>query len=188
MSIRASVRRYLPGILGIICTFNLGRAAIVDSSAAGFTVKNAVTVSKSPEEVYARMLEVGKWWSAAHTFSGKSMNLSIDASANGCFCEKLEGGGSVRHLTVVFADPGKTLRMVGGLGPLQSMAVEGTMTWSLAKSGNGTTIEMIYTVGGYHPGGLQSIARPVDGVLLDQLLRLRNYIEKGDPKIDAEKK
>jgi hypothetical protein len=36
--------------------------------------------------------------------------------------------GGVRHMQVVYVDPGKTLRMIGGLGPLQSMAATGSMT------------------------------------------------------------
>ena len=64
--------------------------------------------------------DVGLWWDSSHTFSGNAENLSIDDKAGGCFCENLENGGSVRHLEVVFVDPGKTLRMIGGLGPLSS--------------------------------------------------------------------
>jgi hypothetical protein len=99
----------------------------------------------------------------------------------------LEGGGSVRHLVVVYAEPGKTLRMAGALGPLQSMAVAGSLTWSLSKADNGTKAELTYTVGGYSPGGLQSLAAPVDKVLLNQLTRLKNYVETGKPEEESQK-
>jgi hypothetical protein len=163
------------------------RADVIDSSAHGFTVKNTTHIGANADDVYRHLLEVGKWWNPSHTFSGNSENLSIETTANGCFCEKLEGGGTVRHLVVVFAAPGKTLRMAGALGPLQSMAVSGSLTWSLSKAENGTTLELMYTVGGYRPGGLQSLAPIVDKVLLNQLLRLKSYVERGTPDADSQR-
>jgi uncharacterized protein YndB with AHSA1/START domain len=158
------------------------RADVVDSTGSGFTVKNSVLIAATPENVYHHLVaDIGEWWNAAHTYSGNSHNLSIDDKAGGCFCEKLEGGGSVLHLRVVFAAPGKLLRLTGGLGPLQSLAVAGTMTWSLSRSDSGTRVDMSYTVGGYRPQGLQTLAAPVNNVLLEQLLRLKNYVEKGKP-------
>jgi transposase len=118
------------------------------------------------------------WWDSVYTFSGDASNLSIDDRAGGCFCEKLKNGGSVRHLEVVFADPGKTLRMIRGLGPLQAMAVAGNMTWSLSKIDSGTNVKVTYSVGGYRPGGLQKMASLVDKVMFEQLKRLKEYIEK----------
>jgi hypothetical protein len=157
-------------------------AEIVDSSSHGFTVRDTVIIAQLPLDVYRHIVkDVSKWWNSAHTWSGKSGNLSIDDRARGCFCEKLDNGGSVRHMEVVFASPGSTLRMVGGIGPLQAMAVTGTMTWMLSKSGNGTRVEVTYTVGGYHPSGLAFMAKPVDGVLLEQMTRLKSFIEKGKP-------
>jgi len=78
----------------------------------------------------------------------------------------------------VFAEPGQTLRMIGGLGPLQAMAVTGSMTWSLSKTDTGTNVKVTYSVGGYLPGGLQKMAPLVDKVMFEQLKRLKMYIEK----------
>lgn len=162
---------------------NPARAGVLDSSAVGFTVKNVVPVSGTPEDIYRHIVkDVGLWWNSAHTFSKNSKNLSIDDNANACFCEKLENGGNVRHLDVIYAQPGKVLRMRGALGPLQSMAVTGSMTWSLAKTDSGTSVEVIYTVCGYRPGGMQSWASPVDGVLREQMLRLKSFCETGKPE------
>jgi hypothetical protein len=156
---------------------------ILDSTAHGFTVKNVVSVATTPEKVYRQLVaNVGKWWNSAHSWSGDARNLFIDDKADGCFCEKLKSGGSVRHMTVVFADPGKTLRMVGGLGPLQSLAVTGSMTWSFTKGEIGTKVEVTYAVGGYRPGGLGALAVPVDNVLLEQLTRLKKFVETGKPE------
>ena len=103
----------------------------------------------------------------------------------GCFCESLPNGGSVRHLEVVYADPGNALRLIGGLGPLQATATTGAMTWQLAKVDGGTKITLTYTVGGYVPQGLDSWAQAVDGVVGEQLERLARFIETGDPEETA---
>lgn len=154
-------------------------AEVKDSSAIGFTIQDTVIIAADPNDVYhALVTDVGRWWDSVHTFSGNATNLSIDDRAGGCFCEKLENGGSVRHLEVVFVDPGKTLRMIGGLGPLQAMAVTGSMTWSLSKTDSGTNIKVTYSIGGYRPGGLQKMAPLVDKVMSEQLKRLKEYIEK----------
>lgn len=161
------------------CTIH---AEVIDSAANGFTVRGLVEVNTDSANVYRHLVkDIGKWWDPEHTFSGLSKNLSIDAKANGCFCEKLDNGGSVRHMTVVYAMPGKMLRMKGGLGPLQSLGVDGSLTFLLYQSGKGTAVEMSYAAGGYAPGGLQAWAKPVDKVLQNQLKRLKNFIETGKP-------
>jgi uncharacterized protein YndB with AHSA1/START domain len=153
-------------------------ADVLDSAAGGFTVKTVVNIAAPPAQVYRALVEhVGSWWESSHTFSGDAKNLSIEGRAGGCFCERLADGGSVRHLAVVFASPGKTLRMIGGLGPLQDIAVTGVMTWKLSEAAGKTQTEVTYQVGGYSPKGLQDLAPVVDGVLRSQLQRLRRFVE-----------
>ena len=157
-------------------------AEVIDSSANGFTVKLAVTIQAPPADVYHRLIHnVGDWWNSAHTFSGDAHNLSIEEKPMGCFCEKLPGGGSVRHMEVIFLAPGKSLGLSGGLGPLQTMAVAGSMRFQISPAEGGSKLEVTYAVGGYLKAGLDSLAKPVDGVLLEQITRLKNYIEHGDP-------
>ena len=85
-------------------------------------------------------------------------------------------------MTVVFVDRDSTLRMLGGLGPLQSMAVNGSMTFALTESDSGATrLEYEYAVGGYSPDGLEALAEPVDRVQLGQLKRLQRFVETGSP-------
>ncbi len=154
-------------------------AGIVDQSAAGFTVKSAVTVRVAPRDAYRALVQgIAKWWHPGHTFSGSAANLSLDDRPGGCFLEKLPGGGHVRHMAVVFAAPGRTLRLSGGLGPLQGVAASGALTWTFAPADTGTKIEMEYVVGGYAPGGIQAFAAPVDRVLGEQLARLKAFIEE----------
>jgi hypothetical protein len=82
---------------------------------------------------------------------------------------------------VVFAAPGERLRLLGGLGPLQGMGASGPMDFELAADGNGTRLTFRYTVSGFVPDGLDTMAEPVDGVLAGQLGRLAAYLETGDP-------
>src|SRR5690554_1327715 len=118
-----------------------GGAEITEQSVAGFTVKNAVTVKASPDRAYRALVEeIWQWWEASHTFSGDAKNLSIAAMPGGCFCERLANGGGVMHAQVNYVAPGETLRMVGGLGPLQEHAIAGTQTWQFAKSAEGSTV------------------------------------------------
>ncbi len=156
--------------------FNKALAEVVDSSYYGFTIKQEYSINNAADTVYNNLVSyIGKWWDSEHTYSGKAANLWIDAVAGGCFCEKLPDGGSVRHMTVVFANPGKTLRMVGGLGPLQSMAVSAVLTFDLSQDCNNTNVTVTYTVGGYVPGGLQKMAIVVDRVLAQQMKRFTNF-------------
>jgi uncharacterized protein YndB with AHSA1/START domain len=158
------------------------RGDVVDSSTLGFTSKNTLNISAPPKEVYRHLItNIGHWWNPEHTYSGVSQNLYIEPKATGCFCERLNDGGSIQHLTVVYVEPNKTIRMNGALGPLQPMAVAGSFTLSLSEVAGSTKIEATYAAGGYHPKGFQGLAPLVDKVLLLQLTRLKNYVETGKP-------
>jgi uncharacterized protein YndB with AHSA1/START domain len=157
------------------------RAEVVDSAAGGFTVKQTLSVAAPAAKAWAALIDPRSWWDKSHTWSGDAANLSLDAKPNGCFCEKLPGGGGVRHMTVVYAEPRKLLRMSGGLGPLQDLAVSGAMTFKLTEAEGKTTLEMTYKIGGYAPTGLGALATPVDGVLGEQLARWKRKVETGKP-------
>lgn len=148
-------------------------------SAAGFVIVHEVALGASPERAYAAITgELGDWWNLDHTYSGVADNLSLEARAGGCFCEVLPEGGSVEHMRVLFARPGKLLRLHGGLGPLQSMGAAGPMDFALEPTeGGGSMLRFRYSVGGFSPDGLAGIADAVDGVLAEQLLRLQRYLE-----------
>jgi hypothetical protein len=155
-------------------------AAVADSASNGFTVKLELNIQAPPQEVYGRLVHnVGDWWNSMHTFSGDAHNLSIDDKAMGCFCEKLADGGSVRHLEVVNADPGKALVLTGALGPLQSIAAAGSLSIRLSAAGNGTKLAVVYAVAGYLPTGMNAWAAPVDSVLTEQFTRLKSLVETG---------
>jgi uncharacterized protein YndB with AHSA1/START domain len=155
------------------------RAAVADSGANGFTVKISVVIHAAPEEVYQKLVHnVGEWWGSEHTFSGDAHNLTIDDKPMGCWCEKLSTGGA-RHMEVVLAAKGKALVLSGGMGPLQSMAVTGAMSFDFTPDKGGTKLDLTYAVGGYLAAGLNTLAGPVDGVLTAQMGRLKNFVELG---------
>lgn len=158
------------------------RGEVIESTAAGFLVRNTAAINAPPANVYAALTDgVGRWWDPAHTFSHNAHNLSLDAKPGGCFCERLPDGGGVQHMSVVYASPGKLLRLTGAIGPLQEAALAGTMTWSLSQTGDGTTVELSYAVGGFRTGGFRDIPTVVDGVLRGQLARLKALVETGRP-------
>ena len=155
------------------------QAAVTDSTSGGFTVKFEQFVKVQPDSLYSYLSrDIGKWWNPEHTWSGKASNLSIQPWANGCFCEKLDNGGSVRHMIVVYADPGRMLRMEGGIGPLQSLAVTAVMTFVIKQENGFSRITLTYVISGYIPGGTQHWAPIVDRVMGEQFGRLAAWGEK----------
>jgi len=161
---------------------NWAVAEVADASASGFAIKLTLNIQASPDDVYRRLVrDVGDWRDPDHTFSGSSHNLTIEEKPAGCFCEKLPGGGGVRHMEVAYLAPGKQLVLTGALGPLQSLAATGSMTIRFSPLDGGTKLEVAYTVVGYLAAGMNTWAAPVDGVLKLQFTRLKNYAEHGDP-------
>jgi uncharacterized protein YndB with AHSA1/START domain len=165
---------------GLALAIQSASAEVVASSDAGFVIRETAEVPADPAATWQALVAPQKWWNKEHTFSGDAANLYLDAQGGGCFCEKLplkDGtpggrGGSVAHMRVVYADPGKALRMTGALGPLQSEALNGTMTITLKPGGAGTRIVLEYVVGGYMRYKTGEIAPAVDNVLAGQLAGL----------------
>ena len=98
---------------------------------------------------------------------------------NGCFCERLPSARSgVRHLEIVYLDPGKMIRFTGGLGPLQALAVSGAMTVQFTKfDDQATKLDLTYAIGGYVDKGLDKLAPVVDSMLKEQFGRLKSFVE-----------
>ncbi len=166
---------------------------------SGFNVVHIAEVAAGPDVIWKRLIAPRDYWSKAHSWSGTSENFYIDAQANGCFCElfqekgddgKIKTTGSVEHMRVIFAQPGKVLRMQGALGPLQSEAVLGTLTVAIEplKAGGGSKISFSYVVGGYMRYKTSEIAPAVDKVLGEQFKSLISPFaaKPGDePKADG---
>jgi Polyketide cyclase / dehydrase and lipid transport len=152
-------------------------AEVVSIGASGFEVHESVHSSAPASAAYAALINPSRWWNGEHTFSGSAANLTLDARAGGCWCESLPDGGSVEHLHVVYASPGKVLRLRGALGPFQGMPVDGVMTITVKAATDGSDIVMTYAVGGYSKDGFEALAKAADGVLEEQLTRLKKLLD-----------
>ncbi|HEY0661871.1 MAG TPA: SRPBCC family protein [Lysobacter sp.] len=154
-------------------------AEVKDVSASGFTLENSQTVPVDAKTAWNSLVnDIGQWWPKNHTWWGDASKLSIQPRAGGCFCE-LNGEQQAWHMTVTFVDPGKTMRMTGGLGPLQGMGLDGALEWRFAPAdGGGTKITLWYRAGGYTPEDLGKFVPVVDKVQGIQLGGLADFLRK----------
>jgi uncharacterized protein YndB with AHSA1/START domain len=143
------------------------QAEVKEVNASGFTVSHVKTVPASPADVWAALAQPARWWSSAHSWSGDAKNLTLDPQLGGCFCERWSGGGA-EHARVIHIQTGKVLRLRGSLGPLQSEALVGTLTYLITPEGTGTKIIVDYVVGGHASFGVDAVAPAVDGVIGEQ--------------------
>jgi uncharacterized protein YndB with AHSA1/START domain len=146
-------------------------AAVKESADDRISIESVVMAERSPEQMYQLLVKPQRWWDGAHTYSGAASNLRLDARAGGCFCERA-GRGSIEHGRVVYADPGKLLRLDAALGPLQEMAVTGVLTFKLEPDAGGTRITMTYRVAGALAMKGGKLAPAIDQVMTGQLNRL----------------
>ena len=152
------------------------RAEVKDAKPNGFTIENSQVVSVDAKTAWDALVNhVGEWWPKDHTWWGDASKLSIQPRAGGCFCE-IDGPKQAWHMTVTFVDPEQTLRMTGGLGPLQGMGLDGALEWRLAKAEGGTRITLWYRAGGYTPEDLTKFVPVVDQVQGMQLGGLADYL------------
>lgn len=157
------------------------RAEVVDAQPNGFEIKREVEITAPAAKVWASIVQPATWWDSRHTWSGSAANLSLAAASGGCFCERLPNGGSVLHMSTVNAAPNQKLVLFGALGPLQSSGAAGHLAFVLVEADGKTKLTVTYDVGGYFKGGLDKIAAPVDGVLGQQVARLKAQVETGKP-------
>lgn len=148
----------------------------------GFAIIFLDDVKAEPEAIWQSLIMPNIWWSQDHSWSGNSENFYLEPNVNGCFCELLtikdEDGnkdetGAVEHMRIIHINKNKVLRMTGALGPLQSEAVNGTLTIALQSNGDGTTkVSFSYIVGGYMRYKVEEISSAVDNVIGEQFNNL----------------
>jgi uncharacterized protein YndB with AHSA1/START domain len=168
----------LPIALAALCLSRMASADVTDASASGFTLENVREVPVSADVAFKALVEdVNRWWPRDHTWWGDASTLSIEPRAGGCFCERA-GAQQALHMQVTYVDPGRTLRMVGGLGPLQGMGLHGALEFRLAPAATEghTSITLFYRVGGYTPDDLSKFAPAVDRVQALQLGGLATHL------------
>ncbi|MFN9717451.1 MAG: SRPBCC domain-containing protein [Planctomycetota bacterium] len=163
---------------------HFGTRCVADVKSSGpdhFSLRVEKEIQSPPNVAWHHLLKIGSWWNSSHTWSGDAKNLTLDTKPGGGFDETLPSGGFVRHMTVIYCDPEKKLRMSGVLGPLQEEGLTGTMTITLTRKETGTIISAVYKVSGHLDGGLDKIAPLVDQVLTEQVTRLTAIINHGPP-------
>lgn len=155
-------------------------AEVIRSAADGFTVTLVRTVAAPPAAAYAALTQWGRWWSGEHSYSGKAADLTLDAHAGGCLCERW-AGGEVAHGRVLMALPPTVLRLDAPLGPLMALPGKAVMTFTLTPSGTGTRIGIELRTAGSVADKYDALAAPVDAVLTLQADRLARLIDTGTP-------
>ena len=167
-------------MLAVIAAVACGAPAsgdVVSQDDNGFQLRTAVTVAAPAAEVFNALInDVGQWWNSAHTYGGDASRLSIDPRPGGCFCEAL-ADGAVQHLVVSYVNKGQALRLLGGLGPLQELGVSGALSFSLRPTDETTVLAVTYNVSGFFAQGTADWAAAVDGVVAEQVQRLKAHIE-----------
>lgn len=177
------MRNLIAGLAAVTAlTSAPAQAELVTTSESGFVSRHTALVKGTPGAAWSGVIAPSSWWQDQHTFSGDAENLTLDARANGCFCESLQTGedrdtpGNVRHMVVLLSDPGRALRLSGGLGPLQSEAVNGVLTITMKAEGDATRVVFEYVVGGYMRYPVETIGPAVDRVIGAQLVGLARLL------------
>ena len=166
-------------LLVMLFPLSLG-AEVLTTASDGFLIKIEREVAVTPQQAYEQFISINDWWISGHTYFGEAKNLSIDPKAGGCFCE-IKGDKQVLHMTISFVDPGKEIRMVGGLGPLQMMGVHGGMSWKFENlDEHKTKIIHQYRVVGSSDQALNKLAPIVDKVQSQQVDALVKRLVQND--------
>jgi hypothetical protein len=158
------------------------QAEVSQSSASGFLVTQKRDVNAAPAMLVAAVSHVADWWGDAHTFSQHGANLSLEASAGGCFCERW-ADGSVEHARVIYTAPG-IVRLSGALGPLQGLGVNGVLTFAIQKpegadkTGAKNSLVVTYRIGGGEAVDMKRLPPLVDGMIGETTDKLARYLER----------
>ncbi len=152
-------------------------AEVVGATPADFTIQHTFDTAATPSAVFNAVIQIGKWWSNDHTYSGDASNLSIELKAGGCFCERLKDGG-VAHGTVLQWKRDSLLRLSTALGPLQSLPVAGVLDFAVKVQEGKTRLTVTYRVSGAGQA-LDKWAPKVDDVWRLQVARLKRFVETG---------
>lgn len=157
---------------------------VISASKSGFIVENTITTSATKEATWRALVNnVNDWWPKDHTWWGETSTLSIDPTAGGCFCE-FNNDKSAEHLRVTFVDPNKSMRLTGGLGPLQGLGMYGALSFTLTQEQGVTSVAMRYHVQAYYEDDLPGLARIVDQVQALQLNGLKSFLTPKDQESD----
>jgi uncharacterized protein YndB with AHSA1/START domain len=166
--------KYLFGLLALSSLVaSPALAEVKSSSPQRFVLADSATIEGTLQQAWRRLTAISRWWSGDHTYSGNAANLSLRVEPGGCWCERWPQG-AVEHARVLFVRPNAFLRIEGGFGPLQGMAVKAVMDFTLqaGPTPGQTVIKVSYVVNGVPESKLDALAPLVDQVLSEQMRRL----------------
>jgi hypothetical protein len=164
----------------VLAITSAAESKVTHQSATGFAVSHSSEVEATPAALWAKLAHPEDWWNKSHSWSGDAANLSLSLQKGGCFCERLKGGGFVEHARVIHLAAPNMLRLSGALGPLQSEALVGTLTVTIAAiDAKRSKISFDYLVSGFSRFPLDTIAPAVDGVIGEQQQRLVRLVTSG---------
>ncbi|MEM0953281.1 MAG: hypothetical protein AAGI24_03995 [Pseudomonadota bacterium] len=164
-------------IAGFVVSPSVATAEVLAAGRTGFSLKIETLSQASPARAYKAFSAVERWWDMTHSYGGDAEKLSIELAPGGSMLESLPNGGFIEHMQVVYANPGKELRLLGGLGPLQPMGVYGAMNIQFEAFGTGSKTVLTYNVSGFSAQGLVELAPIVDRVLAGQMQRHASYAD-----------
>jgi uncharacterized protein YndB with AHSA1/START domain len=157
------------------------QAEVKHASAEALRIEHAMVIAAKPAEVFRGLGRIDRWWAPAHTWSGDTRNLSLGLRAGDCYCERWKDG-SAEHGRVVMSIRDKTLRLHATLGPFLEMAVSGVLSFVLEPIEGGTRLTVTYRISGDAEHGFDKFGAVVDGVIGEQVVRLKRYLETGVPQ------
>ncbi|MBD8526919.1 hypothetical protein [Pseudomarimonas arenosa] len=160
-----------------LCSYS-AQAEVQQLSAAGFAVRHEALLRADQASIFQTLIHPAGWWHPDHTWSGDASNLSLELRAGGCFCERWPQG-EAEHMRVGYFTHNTQLRLLGGLGPLQSMALSGALQFDIKATEAGQQLSLSYRVSGDPAHQLEALAPVVDKVLAEQFTRLVRKIETG---------
>lgn len=165
------------GVSLLLATASPAAAEIVSRGEDAFTLRFAVGLEASREEVIAAAGEIPAWWDPAHSYTGDAANLSLTLEPGGCWCERLADGTVFRHGEVVSMTSDRVV-FDAPLGPLNGKATRANLTFSAGPENRGVLAAMEFVVEG---PGVGAFADAVHGVMRQGWNRYVRFIEYGEP-------
>ena len=176
------MRRLVLAALAVSVFATPATSEVVSASPNAFHVRHSEPVVATPQEAWDLLRQPALWWNGEHSYSLDAANFTMDLKPGGCFCERLPEGGFVEHMRVLSYVPGKELVLEGMLGPLRTAPATGVLVFKIESEGPNARVTSDFKVVGFPQGDGEMWAAAVDGVIGEQMKRLRaRAASKGAP-------
>jgi hypothetical protein len=159
-----------------LLTASSAAAEVIARTADSFTLRYEMGAEIDPSDIPGSLVDVGRWWDSAHTYSGDAANITVDLTPGGCWCEKLADGAQFEHARVVSIAADRIV-FDAPFGPLKGKATSAVLMVSWPPAAAGWTPTWVMTVEG---PGLGAMADDVDSVMGAGFQRWLRYLERGE--------